>query len=159
MIWLRPARAEAFALDRVPPFLYQWGDSHACCGFPALDGRTVKVAQRQCGDVATASGVDRGHSHQEVAAMRDRVAEVVPGLRAAAPDRAGVGLYTNTPDGNFTVGPHPRCDRVLAACGFSGPEFKFAPVVGVAMADPVLEGETTREPGPLAGARTAPGRP
>lgn len=44
--------------------------------------------------------------------------------------------YTNTTDGHFVVGPHPRhAGRVVLACGFSGHGFKLAPAVGRLVAD------------------------
>ncbi|MFG0283400.1 MAG: N-methyl-L-tryptophan oxidase [Phycisphaerales bacterium JB039] len=51
-------------------------------------------------------------------------------------------LYTNSPDGHFILGRHPAHDRVTIACGFSGHGFKFAPVIGEALADLALDGRT-----------------
>jgi glycine/D-amino acid oxidase-like deaminating enzyme len=44
-------------------------------------------------------------------------------------------LYTNSLDGDFVVGLHPAHGNVAMACGFSGHGFKFAPVIGEALAD------------------------
>jgi sarcosine oxidase len=51
-------------------------------------------------------------------------------------------LYTNSPDGHFIVDRHPVHERVTIACGFSGHGFKFAPVIGQALADLAVDGGT-----------------
>jgi sarcosine oxidase len=56
-------------------------------------------------------------------------------------------MYTNTPDGHFVVGRHPRHPQVVVACGFSGHGFKFAPVIGEIVADLVIDGTTTHPVG------------
>ena len=62
-------------------------------------------------------------------------------LRRYIPDADGptlamrTCLYTNSPDSHFIIDRHPRQRRVVVACGFSGHGFKFASVVGEALAD------------------------
>lgn len=43
------------------------------------------------------------------------------------------------------IDTHPADPRVVFAAGFSGHGFKFAPVIGEALADLALDGETLRE--------------
>jgi glycine/D-amino acid oxidase-like deaminating enzyme len=45
-------------------------------------------------------------------------------------------------DSNFVLGLHPAHANVAIACGFSGHGFKFAPVIGEALADLASEGST-----------------
>lgn len=47
-----------------------------------------------------------------------------------------------SPDHHFVVGLHPAHDRVAIAAGFSGHGFKFASVMGEALADLALSGAT-----------------
>jgi sarcosine oxidase len=47
-----------------------------------------------------------------------------------------------TPDENFVVGAHPSLPNCTVACGFSGHGFKFASVVGEAIADLAMMGRT-----------------
>jgi sarcosine oxidase len=47
-----------------------------------------------------------------------------------------------TPDENFIVDVHPVHPQVIVAAGFSGHGFKFAPLMGIALADLALDGET-----------------
>jgi glycine/D-amino acid oxidase-like deaminating enzyme len=44
-------------------------------------------------------------------------------------------LYTMTPDRRFAVGPLPSTPQVIVASACSGHGFKFAPVIGTALAD------------------------
>ncbi|MFB3137969.1 MAG: FAD-dependent oxidoreductase, partial [Phycisphaerales bacterium] len=71
-----------------------------------------------------------------------------PALRRFIPHADGpllsmrVCMYTNTPDSHFIIDRHPAHDRVTIACGFSGHGFKFASVIGEALADLALTGRT-----------------
>jgi glycine/D-amino acid oxidase-like deaminating enzyme len=51
-------------------------------------------------------------------------------------------MYTMSPDGHFLLDRHPEEPRVCFAAGLSGHGFKFAPVLGEALADLALEDAT-----------------
>jgi monomeric sarcosine oxidase len=51
-------------------------------------------------------------------------------------------LYTSTDNEDFWIDHHPSDDRVVIAAGFSGHGFKFAPVIGLALAELALEGHS-----------------
>ena len=55
--------------------------------------------------------------------------------------RQRVCFYTMSTDGHFIVDRHPDLPATLA-CGFSGHGFKFAPVIGHALAELALDGRT-----------------
>jgi len=65
-------------------------------------------------------------------------------LKRLEPDpiRFSICLYTLTPDRHFVIDRHPDSPNVAFACGFSGHGFKFAPVIGEALADLVTAGQT-----------------
>ena len=52
-------------------------------------------------------------------------------------------MYTMSPDEHFVVDRHPDDDRICFAAGLSGHGFKFAPVLGAALADLAVEGTTS----------------
>jgi glycine/D-amino acid oxidase-like deaminating enzyme len=54
-------------------------------------------------------------------------------------------MYTMSADGHVVVDVHPEHDNVVFGCGFSGHGFKFASVMGEALADLALSG-TSRLP-------------
>jgi glycine/D-amino acid oxidase-like deaminating enzyme len=47
-----------------------------------------------------------------------------------------------SPDSHFIVDRHPKLPGVTFAAGLSGHGYKFAPVLGEALADLALNGET-----------------
>jgi glycine/D-amino acid oxidase-like deaminating enzyme len=53
-----------------------------------------------------------------------------------------VCLYTMSPDEHFIVDRHPAHANVAFAAGLSGHGFKFAPVLGRALVDLVLDDGT-----------------
>jgi sarcosine oxidase subunit beta len=70
-----------------------------------------------------------------------RLAHRYPPAADATVARAWAGLYDMTPDAHAIVGPVG--DGVYAACGFSGHGFMQAPAVGRALAETILEGESS----------------
>ena len=118
---LPPAQLPAFFLERatLPAHLY---------GIPDL-GDGLKVAFHGYGPTTLADQLDREVHTDEIEAMRETLATLMPGnamtLRASE-----ACMYTLTPDGNFAIGRHPENANVVVACGFSGHGFKFVPVIG-----------------------------
>jgi glycine/D-amino acid oxidase-like deaminating enzyme len=51
-------------------------------------------------------------------------------------------MYTLSPDENFVVDRHPRHPQVSFVAGLSGHGFKFAPVLGEALADLATAGRS-----------------
>ncbi len=51
-------------------------------------------------------------------------------------------MYTMTADEHFVVDSHPEHPQVVFAAGLSGHGFKFAGVLGEALADLAIEGKT-----------------
>ena len=138
------AALPAFAFDTPQGFVY---------GFPSLDARGLKVAEHTGGRVvADPLHVDRAIDPAEQATIEGWLAAHVPGvgrLRTAHE----VCLYTMSADHHFVVGLHPEHRQVAVAAGFSGHGFKFASVIGEALADLALTGTT-----PLPTGFLAPGR-
>jgi len=134
--------------DRMPAYLFDFG-GRCFYGFPSLDGRTVKVAEHSGGElVADPVTVDRSLRPEDAAPLADFVAATLPGVDPR-PERHSVCLYTMSPDGHFLVGRVPGTPVVFAA-GLSGHGFKFASVLGEALADLALDGRTRHPIGFLA---------
>ena len=64
-------------------------------------------------------------------------------------------MYTMTPDEHFVIDRVETDPRVSFAAGFSGHGFKFAPIVGSALADLALEERTDEAIGFLSASRPA----
>jgi sarcosine oxidase subunit beta len=81
-----------------------------------------------------------------VADWRERVARRYPSAAGAPVARAWAGLYDMTPDAHPIIGWVG--DGVYAACGFSGHGFMQSPAVGKAVAEELLDGESSFDLGP-----------
>jgi sarcosine oxidase, subunit beta len=78
----------------------------------------------------------------------ERLAHRYPAAARTRIDRAWAGLYDMTPDAHPIIGGIG--DGVYAACGFSGHGFMQSPAVGAALAELILEGETSYDLSPFA---------
>jgi sarcosine oxidase len=136
-VWLRSGR-----LGDAPTcgfFIERRG--RAFYGVPSLETGVTKLAEHTGGEPVDPDHVDRGLREDDVRPLEEfrRLALV---RLAPDPVRFSVCMYTLTPDRHFVIDRHPRAGNVAFACGFSGHGFKFAPVVGEALADLVTAGRT-----------------
>ena len=71
--------------------------------------------------------------------VSSRLAKRMPGMGDAIFRGGWSGLLTTTPDWHPILDAVPGIEGLYVAVGFSGHGFKLAPMVGVAMAEMVLE--------------------
>ncbi len=147
MGWFWPRNPDAFALGTMPVWAIENPDRSLYYGFPMLaDVPGFKIARHGPGPATEPDPVQRDP-------LPGDVEDLKAGLRQFVPDGDGpllalrTCLYTNSPDGHFIIDRHPRDERVIVACGFSGHGFKFASVVGEILADLVLLGRTDQPAG------------
>ena len=143
LFWYRPPQPQMaeFAAASLPCFAFARPDGFFY-GFPMLDDRGVKIAEHTGGTaVADPLAVDRSIDPREQRTLGAVITTHLPRLGSTVADHAAC-LYTMSPDHHFLVGLHPACDRVAIAAGFSGHGFKFASVMGEALADLALTGTT-----------------
>lgn len=152
LLWVWPGKPERFADGVMPTWSIDTPHGHAY-GFPMERGRPgFKLAMHVRGEPTDAETVDRSLHADEEAILRRVIRDHLPDADGPTLSHA-VCLYTNSPDGHFVIDRHPASERVVVACGFSGHGFKFAPVLGEALADLALEGRTTRAIGFLGASR------
>jgi sarcosine oxidase len=143
LFWL-PAPA-GLALDESPCWAVQRHEAPGLFyGFPALPETLgcrpgIKVAHHAPGEPADPDAPRAPARPQELESVLAAMAPAVPALRGPA-SASMVCLYTNSADGHFVVDRHPEHDQVVFGCGFSGHGFKFASVMGEALADLALHG-------------------
>jgi sarcosine oxidase len=139
--WVRPKRPDRFVDPTFPCWGLQSPDGHLYYGFPFDPERGVKLARHFGGQPADPVTIDRTAQAADEETFR-------PALRDHLPDADGrtltmsVCMYTSSPDYHFIIDRHPAHERVTFACGFSGHGFKFAPVVGEALADLAIHGRS-----------------
>lgn len=143
-MWFRPKQPELFRRDHFPIFIAELPGG-AFYGLPMIDPRGVKLAMHYgAAELLSPDLIQREVTDADEQPVRQFLAQHLPD--ANGPRSFGsVCTYTLTPDRHFILDRHPEHRSVAIAAGFSGHGFKFAPVVGEALADLVLAG-TTRYP-------------
>jgi sarcosine oxidase len=141
LLW-HPVRTQDYSIDRGGcGFLFDMPEG-TFYGVPSLDGKTLKLAEHSGGQVVVDPlKLDRRLLPSDVAPVSEFVRTVMPSLDPE-PSRHMTCMYTMSPDGHFIVDRHPGLSNVVFGAGFSGHGFKFAPVIGEALADLALDGTT-----------------
>lgn len=143
-IWVQPQQPELFTLGTLPIWAIDRpaGGGGMYYGFPILDDKPgFKLAVHCAGEPTDPDTIDRVAQGDEMNELREMLGRFVPGADGPFLE-ASVCMYTNTPDANFVVDRHSQHANVTIACGFSGHGFKFASVIGEALADLALDGRT-----------------
>lgn len=142
LFWRRPA-TDRFDLGKgFAPFGVETADGRFFYGFPAIDADGVKVAEHTGGQ-ALSRPEDRSFdpAPTEEADLDAFLASTIPALAGRKGKHQGC-FYEISSDRHFLIDRHPKSDRVVFAAGFSGHGFKFAPVLGEALAIMTLEDKT-----------------
>jgi len=140
--WYRVAADQYQCSQGAPTFFYDTPDGYFY-GFPAIDGRGLKVAQHTGGEVVTDPlQVDRELDVTEQAQVATFLQKFLPAVSSEATDHA-ICLYSMTADEHFIVDRHPEHEQVVFAAGLSGHGFKFTSVLGSILADLAVAGKTS----------------
>lgn len=141
VFWLGPPSPHHQVDHGCPTFLFEL-PGHIFYGFPAIGPEGLKVAEHSGGDMVTDPLHDpRAFDSAAFELVRNFVSEYLPGMGPTL-HRHSVCFYTMTPDEHFVVDRHPEQEGVVFAAGLSGHGFKFASVLGQALADLAIEGRT-----------------
>lgn len=145
--WVEPLHAERFSADVFPSFAINNPDQSAHYGFPLIDDvppqGLLKIAHHWHDRPTSPELINRDPEPGDVD-------DFLPALQRFLPEAAGpvrkqsICMYTNSPDSHFVIDRHPAypTERATVACGFSGHGFKFASVMGEALADLATTGRT-----------------
>ncbi|MGH7896980.1 MAG: FAD-dependent oxidoreductase, partial [Candidatus Binatia bacterium] len=153
--WLRPADAAPFRDGHLPCWAIDHGEG-LLYGFPISGGEPLlKVANHHRGAATDPDRLDRRATPDDAEDFLAHLRRYLPSAIGPV-ERMKVCMYTNSSDGHFYLDRHPRHSSVAVACGFSGHGFKFATVVGEALADLALAGRTDLPIGFLSLARRQP---
>ncbi|HWA97668.1 MAG TPA: N-methyl-L-tryptophan oxidase [Pirellulales bacterium] len=139
MLWYRPTGDDYRRERGTPCFLYE-AAGHIYYGFPQIGPEGVKVAEHTLGlHVDDPSSVDRRVHDDDRQPVEAFISAYLPRLSSEC-TQSSVCMYTVTPDRNFIVDRHPRWPHVAIVAGLSGHGFKFAGVLGKALADLAVDG-------------------
>jgi len=141
LFWMAPGDS-AYALENgFPPFAIDRQDGRFFYGFPAIDSDGVKLGEHT-GGADLENAFDRAPPpHDESDGVKDFLREFIPDAPRNFSQEKPC-LYEMSPDGHFVIDTHPTDKRVSFAAGLSGHGFKFAPVIGDALADLATTGGT-----------------
>lgn len=135
----------AFHPHRFPVWI--WMDEPCFYGFPVFGEPAVKVAWDRCEIVTDVDTRPFDPDPATTAAIRGFTAAHLP----AADGEVRVAktcIYTLTPDRDFILDRVPGTERVYVAVG-AGHAFKFASVIGRALADLAIDGTTDLDLSPF----------
>ncbi len=127
LYWFEPPNE---AMNAAPIYVIEEQDGTIMYGFPNQPEHGVKVAFHHGGELCTLDSIDRAIRPQEIQRMRVALSRRIPSVASNNLRKSVVCMYTNTPDYNFLVGPHPQQHHVTLGLGYSGHGFKFASVMG-----------------------------
>jgi sarcosine oxidase len=139
--WFQPARPDRTRYGEFPIFILE-GAHGMVYGFPDFEGRGVKAAQHDHGEIVFADQWDPPASDAELQTVSATLARLIPGAAGPIIDR-DICLYTNTAkadvfvdDGNeFIIDRLPQDRRIIVASPCSGHGAKFATAIGAMLAD------------------------
>lgn len=146
--WVWPDDPASFEIGTFPCWAIQDdapGFAGIYYGFPLLPaGRFagecgIKLAHHFLGETADPESLEREPRPADEADFRPALERYLPAAATAPTLAAKVCMYTATPDEHFVVDRHPLHERLTVGCGFSGHGFKFASVIGEALADLAVE--------------------
>jgi sarcosine oxidase len=143
VLWVAPREQDLFAAERFPVFLLE--SAHGIhYGFP-LQPAGLKIAKHFHSDEAVdPDRYDRAVSAADETLIRSAIAEHLPAadgpLRAAS-----TCLYSMIPDGDFVIDRLPDDPNVIVCSACSGHGFKFAGVIGEALAEMATTGATRHD--------------
>jgi sarcosine oxidase len=111
-------------------------------GIPKIDDLGLKAAEHTGGVTIADPATDpRQLDPADLARVEAFLAAYLPGVGRPL-QRHSVCFYTMSPDEHFIVDRHPQHENVVFAAGLSGHGFKFTSVLGEALTDLALKGQT-----------------
>jgi sarcosine oxidase len=142
ILWFEPrVPVEEVAVGRLPIWILETETDGSFYGFPYDPDVGLKVARHHSGVFVSVDSVDRTLAAADEARIRAFLRAHLPAADARMTDST-ICLYTNTPDGDFILDTHRVGPGVAYASACSGHGFKFAPVIGEALADLALTGRS-----------------
>jgi len=142
LLWVQPAQPDLFKTGRFPVFMIE-SEAGIHYGFPLHNDDGLKLAKHHhAGEIVDPDSYDRHVSAADEASVMGAIHRYMP--QSAGPIlSAKTCLYTMTPDEDFVIDRVPGRERIIVVSPCSGHGFKFAPAIGLAVADLALSGRTS----------------
>jgi sarcosine oxidase len=144
LIWVRPSQPDLFRTGWFPVFMIESEDG-IHYGFPLHADDGLKLAKHHhAGEVVDPDRYDRTISAADEASIMTPIHRFLP-ASAGPVVAAKTCIYTMAPDEDFVIDRAPDHERIIVASPCSGHGFKFAPAIGLALADLALNGRTSSD--------------
>ncbi len=142
MGWVQPLRRDPFLLGALPVWAIGHADGSLHYGFPmTAESPALKVAHHKPGEATDPDKIDRSPRADDESSFRGALEQFIPDANGPL-QSIRICMYTNSHDHHFILSRPPQYERVTIACGFSGHGFKFCPVIGEALADLAMCGQS-----------------
>jgi sarcosine oxidase len=149
LLWFEPpVGTDPLDLHRLPVFIWELETGEMFYGFPR-DEHGLKVARHHHGQPTTPESVERGISDEDERAVRRFLGRALPATNGKRLHGA-ICMYTNTADGHFVIDRLPTDQNVIVVSACSGHGFKFAPAIGEAVAELIVDGSSRLDLTPFA---------
>lgn len=102
-------------------------------GCPEPDG-TYKFSVATRADIIDPDSISQNLTDHDLARVKDILVTRLPQLDGA-PAAFAVCMWSESRDGHWILGKHPQFNNVIVGAGCTGRGFRYAPVVGKALAD------------------------
>lgn len=139
VVYLKPKNLENFNKKNFPTFGYIDSKS-GLYGIPIHKIHAVKIASHIPGKAVDPDKVSRKIGKSFISECRKFLSQYIPDLTNADVIESKICLYDMTPDENFIL--DKLNNNTIIGTGFSGHGFKFAPVIGMILADLATSGKT-----------------
>jgi len=136
LFWIPPGDEQLTIKGGFTPFAIETEDMRFFYGFPAFGEEGVKLGEHTGGYAANhpTDTLPVNILDEDARDLQNFLGRFAPTL-AQPFIRNQRCLYEVSPDRHFIIDHHPHDERVCFAVGLSGHGFKFAPVIGEALAD------------------------
>ncbi len=116
-------------------------------GVPKISGFGLKVGEHTPGQILNDPSENSDEPASEDIERTTAFVQKFTGDKVGEHGKHVKCMYTMTPDEHFIVDSHPdpKMEDFFFAAGFSGHGFKFSPVIGKALTDLALTGETSKD--------------
>ena len=137
LLWVRPSQPDLFRAGWFPVFMIE-SDDGIHYGFPLHADDGLKIAKHHhAGEIVDPDSYDRTVSPADEASILEAIHRFMPASSGPVVS-ARTCLYTMAPDGDFVIDRVPGRERIIVASPCSGHGFKFAPAIGLGLAELAL---------------------
>lgn len=144
VLWVEPENRTLFRPGNFPVFMIETAQG-IHYGFPLHGADGLKIAKHHHVDeTVDPETYTRQVSDDDETIVRGVISRYLPVANARLLT-SKTCLYTMTPDEHFVVDRMPGAPQIIVASPCSGHGFKFAPVIGEALADLAADGHTSHD--------------